>query len=160
MRNLKNTKEEFTAGVVERLRDGRWGMEEVEYLNENRQKYNLNYEDIGFFLIETYKYTYAMAMEDGIITPVEQAELNIINQLFMEQMPKRRGERELLKAKIFTLTRRFEKTNGMQEQMDMEQAYVLSQEQKLEHDAEMKKKVSSIYYRLPTPYPKLTPYNY
>ena len=154
MRNLKNTKEEFINGVADRLRDGRWGLDEIEFLNENRKRYSITCDEIGFFLVEAYRYTYAMAMEDGVVTPLEQEELSVINKLYMENLPHKRADREILKAKIFVLTRRFEKTNQIQEQMEKAQNLINRQE-------EIKSEVSSVYYRkLPTPYPKLTPYTY
>lgn len=154
MKNIKNTKEEFIHGVTERLRDGRWGLEEIEFLNENRKKYSLTCDEIGFFLVETYRYTYAMAMEDGVVTQLEQDELSAINKLYLEHSPNKKSDREILKAKIFVLTRRFEKANQMQEDMDKENTLINKKK-------EIKENISSVYYKkYPTPYPKLTPYTY
>jgi hypothetical protein len=151
MRELRNTKEDFIKGVQARIDDGRWGVEEVEYLNEYRQKYHLNYDDIGLFLVQVYKYTYTMAMEDGVLSQLELDELNQIQQLSYT-VPKNKFERDALKVKIMTLTKQYEKTNVVQESMDLENVY----KKENEHRMELKNKVNNLYYR--TPYPKLTPY--
>jgi hypothetical protein len=160
MRNLRNTKEEFVSGVVERINDGRWGLEEVQYINEHRAKYHLNYEDIGSFLVQAYHYAYSLALEDGVITQLEQARLGEINKFFVSNyLPSNKAERDELKAKILLLTRRFEKSHNLQHQVQAENDMGL--ENQIKKENEMKEKVSSVYYRrYPTPYPKLTPYTY
>jgi hypothetical protein len=40
--------ESFKAQVVERIQDGRWGLEQVQYLNDKKVEYHLSNEDIGF----------------------------------------------------------------------------------------------------------------
>ncbi len=158
MRKLRNTKEEFVAGVHERINDGRWGLEEIQYISEHHTKYHLNYEDIGSFLVQAYYYAYSLALEDGVISQLEQARLGEIRAVVnTNSIPSNRVQREDLKNRILILTRRFEKSHNLQHQYHVEND--LENEAKIE--IEMKEKVGSIYYRrFPTPYPKLTPYTY
>jgi len=152
MRPLRNKKEDFIIGVVDRLKDGRWGVNEIDYLNENHSRYHLNYEDIGMLLVYAYKYAYTMAMEDGVVTQLEQDQLNQINLMYnYSYLPKSRYEREALKVKILVLTRQYEKTNTVQENIILEDHY--------KQENEIKNEVKSIYYKSRYPRPKLTPYS-
>ncbi|NCP98407.1 hypothetical protein GW796_00840 [archaeon] len=152
MRPLRNKKEDFIIGVVDRLKDGRWGVNEIDYLNENHSRYHLNYEDIGMLLVYAYKYAYTMAMEDGVVTQLEQDQLNQINLMYnYSYLPKSRYEREALKVKILVLTRQYEKTNTVQESIILEDHY--------KQENEIKNEVKSIYYKSRYPRPKLTPYS-
>lgn len=160
MRNLRNTKEDFVKGVMERFDSGKWGLKELEYLNDNHTRYHLTYEDIGNFVLHLYQYVYTMAMEDGVITELEQDQLIEIRNLAIAPAPKNRFEIDRLKVKALTLINRIEKANALQENVVLEND--LAQDLAVKQEKEMiQEEVKRVYYRnYPTPYPKLTPYTY
>lgn len=142
----KNTKEVFLAEIINRIDSGEWGLEEVSYLEKHDERYNLRMEDIGLFLVQVYKYTFALAMEDGIITQEEQEELNEINKAYNSFLPKNRFERDLLKNKVMRLVKQYEKQNIIQETNTIEEAY--------KKEAKAKENVKKAYPK-PTPYDNL-----
>lgn len=175
MRKLRNTKEAFMEKVLEKVKSNEWGLEELEYLNENHSNYQLKCEDIGFLLLQAYRYSYQLAIEDGVVTPDEQKVLSDINVMFMQHIPTSRQERDLVKAKIFALTKSFDRGYKPKEQANLTTepanlttepansntlAKVEAADNEMEQSLGMKEKISTAYYRLPTPYPKLTPYTY
>lgn len=143
MEYIKNNKKDFIVGVNQRINNGKWGIEEISFLNENRLKYDLSFEDIGMMLVNIYKYTYTMAIEDGFISQLELDQLSQI-QILSYTLPKNQLELEQLRVKINLLNTQYEKTNYVQEQMDLKSKY------------NIENKINSIYY---SKYPKLTPYN-
>jgi len=154
MRNERHSKLDFLSGVTERVKDGRWGLDEVEYLYENHSKYHLNYEDIGNMLNELFQYTYHLALEDGVMNEMEIDQLTQVQKLAMAPIPQNKMEREALKHQIRSLVKKIEVSHHLQEQVQLE-AHI---EEKLEEVKEpIKERVNSVYYR--TPRPKLTPYN-
>ena len=116
MRNERNTKEVFLAGIKERIKDGRWGLDEVEYLQENHPKYHLNYDDIGTLLMDAYQYTYYLALEDGVVDELELDQLTQIKKLTMSPIPQNKAQREDLKFQIRFLVRKIEELNFVHEQ--------------------------------------------
>lgn len=155
MRIDRNTKEDFLAGVTARIENGSWGLDEVEYLQENHSKYHLNYDDIGTLLQAVYTYTYGMAMEDGIVNQLENDELAQIQKLRLAPAPQNKVQRDNLKLQIMFLVKRFEIVNSLQEKVQLENQII--QEKALEPEP-VKERVNSLYYKYPKP--KLTPYTY
>ncbi len=169
MRKLRNTKEDFMEKVLEKVKSNEWGLEELEYLNQNHSNYHLKCEDIGFLLLQAYRHSYQMAIEDGVVTDAEQKVLSDINVMFMQHIPTSKSERDFVKAKIFALTRSFDKGYKPKEQLNQvpEQANTNTntvtkiEAADNEMENEIKEKLATAYYRTPRyPYPKLTPYTY
>lgn len=141
--------EQFKMQVVERIKDGRWGLEQVQHLNDNKLQYHLTNEDIGMFLMHTYNYTYYMAMEDGIMTELEERQLAQIKSYYNYlNPPKNRYEIENIKTKIANLTKKFEKTNAVSEEMDQQA-----------RAQEIQQEVKNVYRTPRYTRPKLTPYD-
>jgi len=91
----------FNQEVAKRIHKGKWGLEEINYLQANKHKYHLGYEDIVYYLQELYRYTYALAMQDGVVTPQERVRLtNIKTHLQSAHKPQNRFELEQLKHRI------------------------------------------------------------
>jgi len=161
MRRLRNSKEDFVNSILEKIDNGELGLNEIEYLNENHLKYHLTYEDISNFLLHLYEYVYTMAMEDGIITELEQKQLAEIKNFPIHPMPKNRFERDLLKTKILTLVKRIEKTNSAQEEIELENDLAEEMTLKQKYSENTKEKINKLYYKnYLTPYPKLKPFAY
>lgn len=157
--------QQFMENVSACFRSGRWNLEHIEYLNENRLKYHLSHEDIGLFLMQHYQYTYTMAMEDGVINELENQNLIQIKSLYNHlNPPKNRYEIQNIKNKINHLTRRYEVTNGVQEQMHINEENIDFVEQKEEAEFNAKynlqEEVKNTYHKrnIRYPVPKLTPY--
>lgn len=120
MRIDRNTKEDFLKGIKQRINDGSWGLDELSYLLDNNMKYHLNYEDIGVLLKDAFIYTYALAMEDGVLNELENDQLANFQRLAMEPVPKNRAQRQDIRNQIIFLTRRFELTHGIQENLQQQ----------------------------------------
>ena len=114
-----NKRKEFKLLVSEKFLTGQWGLNEFIVLKENKFKYNLNLDDLGLFLFQIYQYTYHMALEDGIITKLEKSQLNEINMVYNQILPRNVYEKNALMNKISTLVKSYEKTNGVQENLQL-----------------------------------------
>jgi hypothetical protein len=155
MRSERNTKEEFLGGVQDRIKNGHWGLDEIEYLLENHSKYHLNYDDIGVLLNDVYKYTYYMALEDGVMDQLEVDQLTQINKLIMAPVPQNKAQREELKFQIRFMARKIEQVHAIHEKV-LEQEHAQYEPQP--EPEPMKERVNKVYYK--SPRPKLTPYTY
>lgn len=159
MRNERHTKEDFLNGVKNRIKNGSWGLEELNYLQDNHPKYHLNYEDIGNLLNDAFQYTYQLALEDGVMNQLEADQLAQIQKLAMAPIPQNRMQRDALKHQIMFLVNRIEFTHALQERAQLDATI----EEQVEvppptpQKEPVKERVNSVYYK--TPRPKLTPYN-
>lgn len=143
-------KQKFIEEISKKIKNGDWGLEEINHLEENKIKYHLNYEDIGYFLDMAYVYVYNMALEDGEISALEMNELINFKKTMINTIPTNKEERLALKFQIGQLVKRFEKEHVFEQNLDLENS-----NQEL-----MKKKVKSLYYLPPwLRKPKFTPYS-
>lgn len=163
MRNERHTKEDFLAGVKNRINNGSWGLEELNYLNDYHAKYHLNYEDIGDLLDNAFKYAYQLALEDGIMNQLESDQLGEIQKLSMAPIPQNRMQREALKHHIMFLMNKIEFNHALQEQAQLQEDLApepvpVKKPEPVPEVEPVKHRVNSVYHR--TPRPKLTPYSY
>ncbi len=143
-------KQKFIEEISKKLKNGDWGLEEVNHLEENKIKYHLNYEDIGYFLTVTYNYVYGLALENGEISDLEMANLLTLKNTLSTAIPENKEQRIALKMQITELVKKFKKDQIMEHHLELES-------NKIEL---MKQKVKSLYYLPPwLRTPKLTPYN-
>lgn len=154
--NLENTmspKEYFNHLALERINSGQWGLQQIEYLQQNKKEYNLGAEDINLYILHIYRYTYNMAMQDGQVDQEELEYLSRIKALYNHQNPpKTAASITALKLHINAISRNFV-NNHNQDIKDEEE--LKAKEKKMKEEAER------VYKKpLPTyPTPKLTPYS-
>lgn len=99
--NLTPQKIEFLKLLVaERIEDGRFGLDEILYLDKNQEKFGLNESDIYIFAQQVYKETFNLAMEDGILSKEESIELQKIKDLIVSNAPANKPNLEFLKNNI------------------------------------------------------------
>lgn len=99
--NLTPQKIEFLKLLVtERIEDGRFGLDEIVYLDKNKEKFGLNEGDIYIFAQQVYKETFNLAMEDGILSKEESIELQKIKDLIVSNAPTNKPNLEFLKNNI------------------------------------------------------------
>lgn len=143
-----NKRKEFKNMVSEKFLTGEWGLDELTVLKENRFKYNFSLEDVGFFLVQIYQYTYCMAMEDGFISNLERSQLNEINMAYNQFLPKNIYEKNALMTKISNLVKSYEKTNAIHEADEL-----------VDNKYSAKEKVNNGYKKPYFSKMKLTPYS-
>lgn len=143
-------KQKFIEEINKKIKNGDWGLEEINHLEENKIKYHLNYEDIGYFLNIAYDYVYNMALENGEISDLEMNNLISFKKTMANVIPTNREQRIALRFQINQLVKRFEVDHVFEQKLDLEN----------EKKELMKKKVKSLYYLPPwLRKPKLTPYS-
>jgi len=146
----------FNQEVAKKIHTGEWGLNEINFLQENKQKYHLTHANISYYLQELYRYTYTLAMQDGLISQSEQHLLSLIRtHLSSPHMPTNRFGLEHLKLRIETA-----QTHCLKHRPDYQEQF----QHKYEHENQMQQEITSTYNNSPTPKygyarPKLTPYS-
>lgn len=143
-----NKKQVFINEIKKNISNNKWGLKEVEILENNHVKFHLNYDDIGGLLAYTYKHAYNLFYEDGVLSPIEHINLKKLDDLVINNYyPQNRFQRDEMKMQIRLLINTFQKNNIREEQLDFQQD--LEEEQ-------VRKNFKKIFYWTR---PKLTPYS-
>lgn len=154
--NLENTmspKEYFNHLALERINSGQWGLQQVEYLQQNRKEYNLDFNDINLYILHVYRYTYNMAMQDGYINEEEQDYLQHIKLLYNHHNPPRNAAAvAAIKTHITAIAKNFISNHNTD---------AIEEAERLRKEEQMRQEAANVYKKpVPRhPTPKLTPYS-
>jgi hypothetical protein len=151
---ILNKREQFNDEVLERINNGSWGLKHIEYLHTHQNNYNLSHEDINLYILHVYRYTYNMAMTDGILQVEEVAYLNNIKKLYNHYNPPKNTYEVLeMRNHINALTKNFRHNQTIKHNNDVEHMQ--------EEDLNLQNESDKVYKKpLPKyPRPKLTPYS-
>lgn len=151
--NNLTKKEYFNHLALERINSGKWGLQQVEYLHQNKNEYGLTAEDLNLYILHVYRYTYNLAMSDGHLDREEIVYLQNIKSLYNHYNPPQNIAAVIaIKQRIQAITKNFVH-NHIQNIND--ERFIEAHEKELKQEAENVYKKPAPKY----PRPKLTPYS-